>query len=163
MKKIILITIISSIFVMNCVGKKYIPREIAFDEINISNIPKKSICKRTFEMPENKEYEKALNEALTIADNELSIAQYMINNGLVKKSYWNKAYTGSVIIKDPKIIYGFTLGVKDDKIINFGEVTKYVYKDKISTKDLSKRERILSIHNFDNTNIAKAFIYGNVE
>jgi hypothetical protein len=155
-----ILTLLVLICVINCLGKKYEPREITFDEIN-SQVPKTLICERSFEMPKNEEYAEALNNALSIADNEISIAKYLINNGLVKISYWNGRYSGSVIIKNPKIIYGFTLRVKDDKIISFRQVRKFVNQDKINIKgDLSKRIRI---NKFDNTNIVKTFTYGDLE
>jgi len=145
---------------MNCIGKM---AEFTSDEIKISNIPKISICERTFEIPKNEEYAKALKDAFSVADSEVSIVQYIFNSGRLKKSCWNGHCSGGAAIKDKKTTYSFTLRVKDDKIIGCGQIIKYVYKDKISTKDLSKRERILRIHNFDNTNIVKTFVYGNLE
>jgi len=157
MKTIIVITIISSIFVMNCVGQM---AEFTSDEIN-SQVPKMLICERTFEMPKDKEYEEVLKDTLSLADNEISIVRYMHNSERVKKSYWNGSYSGGAAVKNKKIAYSFTLRVKDDKIIGCGQVNKEIYKDIVGGKrDLSKRFRIM---HFGNTNIVKTFTYGNLE
>jgi len=155
MKTIIVITIILSIFVMNCVGQM---AEFTSDEIN-SKVPKMLICERTFEMPKDKECEEALKNALSLADNEISIVRYMLNSGRVKKSYWNGKYTGGATVKNKKIAYRISLRVKDDKIISFGQVNKKVFKID-GEHDLSKRIRI---NNFDNTNIVHTFSFGNLE
>lgn len=157
MKTIIATIIISSMFVMNCVGQM---AEFTSDEIN-SQVPKMLICERTFEMPKDKEYKEALKNALSLADNEISIVRYMLNSGRVKKSYWNGRYSGGAAVKNKKIAYSFTLRVRDDKIIGCGQVNKEIYKDIVGGKrDLSKRFRIM---HFDKTNIVKTFTYGNLE
>ncbi len=149
---IIVITIILSICVMNCIGKKV---EITSDEINISNIPKISICKRTFEIPKNEEYEKALNSALSLADNEISIVQYMMNNGLLKWTYVRGLYMANKNQLNANYSFGSC------KKGQFGQVNKKVFKDKIGGKrDLSKE---ICIIYYDTTNIVKSFDYGNLE
>jgi hypothetical protein len=142
---------------MNCVGQM---AEFTSDEIN-SQVPKMLICERTFEMPKDKEREEALKDALSLADNEISIVRYMLNSERVKKSYWNGSYSGGAAVKNKKIAYSFTLRVRDDKIIGCGQVNKEIYKDIVGGKrDLSKRFRIM---HFDKTNIVKTFTYGHLD
>ena len=151
------ITLLALICVMNCFGQM---AEFTSDEIN-SQVPKMLICERTFEIPKDKECEEALKDALSLADNEISIVHYMVNSGRVKKSYWNGAYSGGATVKDKKTTYSFCLYVKDDKIISCGQVNKYVYKDKVGgIRNLSKS---LSASYFYNTNIVKSFHSGRLE
>lgn len=109
---------------------------------------------RDYEYPDSKILQKRLSEAITLLEKEESIIKYLLKNDLVKKSEWNRMYSGIILFKSPLIgyYYGFTTNFK--AIVS---VTKEFYKDKTYRKKKKSSDYLVF---YIDTNNAKSFDYG---
>jgi len=106
--------------------ERYIPYEATPDEVAVTKVAKKVVCDRAFEQPKNEVFRKHLEKALEMAENEENRIRYMWETGMVRTSYWNGSYGGSVIVRPEKAVYRFSLGGTGKKI---GQINKTVYED----------------------------------
>lgn len=156
------VTLLAAAHVAGAAGmkmEKYIPYEATADEIAMTNIAEKVGYNQTFERPKNEAFRKRLDDALQMAQDEESRIRHMQAKGMVKKSYWNGLYTGSVIVQSEKAVYSFSLGATGEKL---GQVDKTVYVDKPYGKE-KKKAQCCSFVFHDNADSVSSFSYGQGE
>lgn len=133
MRKKSVIIVVLLVLIFGIVGfikmkkNKYEANEISSTEFSNANTNDMIHLKHKTTKPENKVLSNRLYAAITLAGKEVRRVRYMFKEGMVKKSYWNGLYTGTVIVNDEKAVYNFGLAAKGNKI---GQVNKTVFEDK---------------------------------
>ena len=123
--------------------EKYIPYEATSYEIAATDGVNHVDLGGTYEVPADKVLGKHLDRALRVAEDEVARIRNMLAKGLVKKEYWNGTFTGSVIIKDEKVVYHLIFDGNGNKV---GQVNKTVFEDEPYGKKVKDKCCTLVFH-----------------
>ena len=126
--------------------EKYMPYEATSHVLDATNDVKHVVLGGTYKKPDDEVFIKHLDRALRMAEGEVHRIRYMLAKGMVKKNYWNGLYTGSVIVKDEKTVYNFSLGASGNKV---GQVNKTVFEDEPYGKMVNNKRCTLMFHEKD--------------
>lgn len=134
--------------------EKYIPYAATPDEISVADLRNQVTYDRNFELPNDKEFREQLLAAVELAEKEENRVRYMVAQGMVPTTCWNKMLLGSVIVEAQKANYRF---IFKSSSMNIQQVDKMVYEDKVYGKRIL--DQGYSISFYDKKDCIRSFSY----